>query len=415
VPPLDTLKRVARPGGLSREEASTSRYILRTEPHPVLGDAYVVVTDQTDEAYLAPLRRLAGHHKGTLVQVADLGTLGERPAREELGRKLVESRVGYVAIAPRLESFRENMVLGLWGVLSTLDADPQLDARPGFIVAPDAASLAALVDRSIAHRPTPRASFRPFVVSQFGNNTPVGTRSVQKLGVMRALFSQLGVETPGLVVRQFPGEEPRLEGDDLWVARTRGPRALLSDLPAPAARAFNDASLVVMFGHGTPGVTCGIRVEAFDRLRFADKVVLCGSCMSAAPVQSDWKAMAVGPDGAPVVADRKRFLMEAVEGGAVVTYAHMRLNAGFPHLFPVVESMLRGETVGEAYQRLIDGLLGWTRLGADDLVLSRADQDDQREVMRRNQMLYVIVGDPALHPFSPLEAAPAGSPERSSN
>src|SRR4051812_25823032 len=51
VPPVASLKRVARPGGLSREEARTSRYILRTEPHPVQGDAYVVVTDHRDDAY----------------------------------------------------------------------------------------------------------------------------------------------------------------------------------------------------------------------------------------------------------------------------------------------------------------------------------------------------------------------------
>ena len=27
---------------------------------------------------------------------------------------------------------------------------------------------------------------------------------------------------------------------------------------------IDEASLIVMFGHGTPGMTCGMRVEAFD-------------------------------------------------------------------------------------------------------------------------------------------------------
>src|SRR5260221_524845 len=88
-------------------------------------------------------------------------------------------------------------------------ASPQL-------VAPDAASFAALIDRSIAYRPTPRGAFRPFVVSQLGNGSPQGTRSLQKLGVMRALFGGLGFETPGLVVRQFPGDQPSLKGADIW-------------------------------------------------------------------------------------------------------------------------------------------------------------------------------------------------------
>ena len=119
-----------------------------------------------------------------------------------------------------------------------------------------------------------------------------------------------------------------------------------------------------MFGHGVPGMTCGMRVEAFDNLALTNKVILCGSCFSAAPAQSDFPKMAVGPDGSEVVANRKRFLMEAVEHGAVVAYGHMRLNAGFPHLYPVLDSLLHGETVGEAYQRLIDGLLEWTQLDA---------------------------------------------------
>ncbi len=406
VPPVASLKRVARPGGLSREEAMTSRYVLRTESHPVQGDAYLVVTDHRDEAYLAPLRRLAQHHGGKVLQVDDLGGLAQRPVRENLARQLTEAKVGYVAVAPRLESFRENMLLGLWGVLATLDNDPELDARPGLLVAPDAASFAALIDRSIAYRPTPRASFHPFVISQLGNPSPVGTRSLQKLGVLREMFGQLGFETPGLVIRQFPGDRPRLDGQDIWVARTAGQRQLLSDMPEPAARAFDEASMVVMFGHGVPGVTCGLKVEAFDHRSFANKVVLCGACMSAAPTQSDWKAMDVGPDGAKVVADRKRFVMEAVERGAVVTYAHMRLNAGFPHLFPVMESLLHGDSVGEAYQRLIDGLIGWTRLDPDALVLSKADSEDEMAAMRRNQLLYVLVGDPALHPLEPLSREP---------
>jgi hypothetical protein len=175
---------------------------------------------------------------------------------------------------------------------------------------------------------------------------------------------------------------------------------LVARLPEPAARALDEASLIIMFGHGTPGMTCGMRVEAFDHAALTSKVVLCGSCMSAAPTKSDFPRMAVGPDGSEVIADRKRFLMEVLERGAVVAYGHMRLNAGFPHLYPVLDSLLQGETVGEAYQRLIDGLLVWTRLEPGALVLTNPDPDNIPALMRRNQLLYVIVGDPALRPLT---------------
>ena len=150
----------------------------------------------------------------------------------------------------------------------------------------------------------------------------------------------------------------------------------------------------------------GMQVEAFADVSLLNKVVLCGSCMSAAPTHSDFRKMAVGPDGSEVIADRKRFLMEAIERGAVVAYGHMRLNAGFPHLYPVLEAVIDGETVGESYQRLIDGLLRWTRLDPDELVLAKPDTDDEWAVMRRNQLLYILIGDPALRPLDPRPHPP---------
>src|SRR5262249_58702210 len=102
-----------------------------------------------------------------------------------------------------------------------------------------------------------------------------------------------------------------------------------------------------------------------------------------------------------VLADRNRFLMEAIQRGAVVTYGHMRLNGGFPHLYPVLDSLLEGETVGEAYQRLIDGLLEWTQLEPDELVLAHPEKAIMPALMRRNELLYVLVGDPPLRPLAP--------------
>ncbi len=65
-----------------------------------------------------------------------------------------------------------------------------------------------------------------------------------------------------------------------------------------------------MFGHGVPGIACGLKVEAFDKLvTLTNKVIMCGSCFSAAPVQSDFPKMAVGPDGSAVDVSRRQRLV----------------------------------------------------------------------------------------------------------
>ena len=209
----------------------TSCYILQTAPHPVEGNAYVVVTDHRDAAYLEPLERLAKHHAGTLLRVDDLSALADRQVRTALAQQLVAAKVRYVAVAPRPESFRENMLLGLWDMLATLDPDPELDALPGLLVAPDAASFAALdrpLDRlpadaafgvpPVRHQPAPERLSERVALASEARNPPRAVRAARR-------------RAPGLVVRQFPGDQPRLEGKDIWEARTRGPRMLLAELP----------------------------------------------------------------------------------------------------------------------------------------------------------------------------------------
>jgi len=96
--------------------------------------------------------------------------------------------------------------------------------------------------------------------------------------------------------------------------------------------------------------------------------------------------------------------MRAVENGAVVVYAHMAENAGFPHLFPVLEAWMDGLTVGEAYQRLINALIAFDGISSD--------AQSARKVADTNGLLYVIIGDPALQPLvkmtpaTPRPAAP---------
>ena len=65
----------------------------------------------------------------------DLARMGESESEiERLRGELRQRKVKWVAIAPRLETFRENTVLGVWELLSSLDDDVQLDCQPGFLV-----------------------------------------------------------------------------------------------------------------------------------------------------------------------------------------------------------------------------------------------------------------------------------------
>jgi hypothetical protein len=159
-----------------------------------------------------------------------------------------------------------------------------------------------------------------------------------------------------------------------------------------------------MYGHGVPGMTCSLDVTAFHDVTMTNKVILCGSCFSAYPPQSEFPAMPSGPDGSGVQNDRERFLMCAIGKGAVVAYGHMRQNSGFPHMYPVLEAWMNGLSVGEAYQRLINGIIDSQGFTAGEFVLREGPAANQAAVMRRNQLLYVLVGDPALQPLVRMTA-----------
>ena len=92
------------------------------EKHAVGGTEYVVLTDHVDQAYLESLQKLTAHHKGQIVRVPDLALLHEQEERfNKLQKQLRTIGPKYAAIAPRLDSFRENMLMGMWELFSTLD------------------------------------------------------------------------------------------------------------------------------------------------------------------------------------------------------------------------------------------------------------------------------------------------------
>lgn len=411
IPTIEAVTRVDGTNRATRREMQWSLTILKTEPHEVTGRGYLILTDHDDEAWLRPLRQLADHRDGEIIRVADLATIhADKEGWEALRSRLNAAAPRFVAIAPRLESYREKMLAGMWKLLRGLDDDPQLDVLPGLLVAPDAASFESLVSGSIGHRPIPGDAMKVFAQCHFTDTSAGGIKSLQKVGILREHFATLGHETSCLIVAaQRVREERPLPGDDVLYAVPS--RRLLESFPAASREDLAQSSLLVMFGHGSPGMSCGVKVDAFHELDLTGKVVMAGSCWSAAPVKLDFPMPRRDAAGTDLEENRERFLMRAVENGAVVAFGHMRLNRGFPVLYPVLEEWLGGGTVGEAYQQLMNAIFAMERQARpeDLLVLDPArglspDARGRSPAIPGNQFLYVIIGDPALQPFEGVKS-----------
>ena len=98
--------------------------------------------------------------------------------------------------------------------------------------------------------------------------------------------------------------------------------------------------------------------------------------------------------GGYTVQKRDAFVLRAVDQGAIVAFGHQRLSSGFPHLYPVLECWLEGKTVGEGYQRLMNGLINLKEVKPGDFVIR-----EKTKKPPQNSLLYVVIGDPALQPF----------------
>ena len=403
IPTLAELPRIDRSSPRpAKEMLRNSAFILKFSEHQVPGEAYLVLTDHSERPYLKALEKLAVHRGGEIVRVDDLGSLSEdQAAFRKIQEILVERQAKYVAIAPRWESYRENMILGLWELLSTLDPDPQIDVFPGFLLASSAASFQQLIDRSINFRSLAGKTFQPLALSQV--STRKETRSLQKAAVLRNVFSQYGLETPILAVyTPLAKDAPVLEGRRVWNMRTKAAGEFLKGFPTRAAKTLADASLVVMHGHGIPGMSCSVDIDGIP-VDSSNQVVLSGSCFAAAPQKSDFPSPSRVPGGYRV-SSRQSFVDRYVERGATVAFGHMRLSSGFPHLFPVLEKWIEGRTVGEAYQQLINAIIGMRGFRSGDFIVR--DLERARRVPQ-NTLLYVVLGDPAIVPIAPLSREPA--------
>ncbi len=404
VPRFPDIRRLAVGEQPSRDERQSSCYIFATEEHPVAADGYIVVTDHDDPAWLKPLERLAAHRDGAVHRIPSFRALGEEAAaREELRAFLAAKSPRFVALAPRLESYGENSVLATFSVLRQLDADPALDVFPGWLLAPDAESFAALIEQGIAYAPPAPEELSVFTIAQVIGASANGLRSWQKAALMHQVFERLaGGPVGSLTLRTRAGQETSVDGlGARALVQDQTARGLFASLDSQAVEAIEASDLLFLFGHGAPGMVCSTEVGAFAEVGLKGKIVLCGSCFSAAPPRFDFGTPGEGPDGSEIDAERERFLLRAVEQGAVVAYGHMRLNGGFPQMFAAVESWMRGSTLGEGYQRQLNRLLAGSRFARADAALAVDDPENapERAVRARNGLLYIVVGDPALQPL----------------
>jgi len=377
----------------SRTTLRNSEYIFQTKPHKAHGDRYIILTDHTDKAYIKSLKKLAQYRNGEIINVSDLATLyNDASEAEELRKQLIKSNVEYIAIAPKPESYRENMILGIYELLCNLDDDPELDAYPGILLASDAEKFEALINRTINYTPKLVKELNPMASCMVPGLKEL--RSLQKNGIIHNYFAGYGLNIP--MVNLFVSDinkAPKLSGEKSINIDISGKRSI-KKLPEQISESFNKTKLLVLHGHGIPGTSCGLDIDAIPETYNTD-IVLCGSCFSASPQKSDFPSMRKSPDGHNIE-NRQSFALKAIDNGATIVYGHMRLNAGFPKLFPVLESLTEGASVGQVYQEAINAAIVGNKFDTKKLALRETPQNPRR--VKQNNLLYVVFGDPALKP-----------------
>ena len=373
-----------------------SAFILKLKAHAPLGEGYLIITDHTEKEYLKPLERLAKHRNATILQTANLAEVHQPETLKALRLKLTKLKPKYVALVPRMESYRENMLLGTWELLTTLDEDRYLDAYPGILLASSPAAFKQLIERTINYRSIPQGDLKPFAISQVPSNAE--SRSLQKAGILRKFFAGYGVDMPILAIYTPKATDaPQLKGNHIWNTRLANKGDFLKAFDPQPREALYNSQLVVMHGHGIPGMSCSVDIEGIPA-GSNNRVILSGSCFSAVPVKSDFPRMTSAPGGYKVD-KRPAFGTRYIDRGGTVFFGHMRLSSGFPHLYPVLEKWLQGSSVGEAYQQLINSIIEMRGFGPGSYVVKKPVP---KRRVPQNTLLYVIFGDPALVPFETL-------------
>jgi len=360
------------------------------------GDSYVIVTDQIDPTCLESLNKLARFHSGKILEIRNFRNLYKMPgARAQLVERLREANPKFVAFAPRTENFSENVVLAVWQLLLRL-GDGKLTVYPSYLVARNSKDLDALVSKSINRAQLHTADLHPVVIAQATDEKSGGMRSVQKAVLTEDLFHELGVDCPGLVIRTKsappPLEFPKIA--TLGTLSIEQAGHFIEKFPPAPTRALSDARLILLFGHGLPGMTCSFVANAFENIPMQNDIVLCGSCFSATPPDSDLLKNSNGTRA-------ESLAFQVIADGAQVFYGHMHENSGFPQLFVAFEALMKGQSVGESFQQMMNTVIDTTKVPQDRFVMSEDELADEQAVKQRNGLLFVMIGDPAAQPIAP--------------
>lgn len=398
---LDDLVRLdARPRGPG---PTKGLWVYATQPHPVAPSGYLVLTDHVDPVALDALARLAAHRGGQLRRLADLAALArDGRARDALRGEIAADPPRYVAVAPRLASYRENTVLAIWEILSRLDEDPQLDALPGFLVASTPQSLAALVERTLAWRPPAPAARRAFTIA----GIPPGLfyKAYEASGIVKKLLAAQGVPAQDLTIPASAeiaarADYPAIRGPGRFEVRKQRRRDLIEAFPAEVRAAIEQAGFLWILGHGRPGMTCAAEISAYTDIDLRDKVVFCGACFAASAPASD---LFLPPRRRGVnAAAQPRFALKAIDAGSVVVAGSMGISQGLHFMLPLLEECLAGATLGEAFQRVLNTQLGQTGFAGPYVTepVRGPPRDMPPAARRANALVTVPIGDPALRLF----------------
>ncbi|MDB4458996.1 hypothetical protein N9059_00320 [bacterium] len=387
---IPTIKQMKNPP--FRGAYGPSAEIIKTKPHPTVGGNYIILTDHTDSIALSALEQLADHHHGSVLKLKSLGTMHRSPSefmKTQSALKKLKPR--YVAIAPRPASYRENMHLCMLRLLSGLDKDPSLDVFPGYLIASDSKRLAKLVEKTIQFKPMKKDEIEPVSIGTIEDTNSLRYRSYQKAKVMQKVFAADGIDSSAIIVTTRHSHVERSDFPNLDKAggniamMPKSERHTFGSLSPAATQALNASNILFMFGHGTPGRICGAEVSAYAEIDFSNELVFCGSCMSASPYNADRIDLGAKKG-------TKRFAFHAMDNGAVMMLGHMGLCGGFPKVYPMGEMVLDGLSTGEAYQRLMNALIGSKPIPA--YYPEPAPKKAIKGVA--NGLLYILWGDPAL-------------------
>src|SRR5262249_19842390 len=151
--------------------------------------AYVIITDQTEPNFLTSLENLAAARHGQIIRCDDFRALpNDINARANLFRTLKAVKPRYVAIAPQLRSFSENVVLSFLQMLCNL-VGTQIYVFPSFLVARDAPTLKRLIDQSLqSDTDNGDTAFSAATIAQSTGQKAGGERSIQKAAFVADLL-----------------------------------------------------------------------------------------------------------------------------------------------------------------------------------------------------------------------------------